>query len=183
MINGIAAPIYYVSATRASVIVPYGTITQVAQIQVVNNDAKSNVVTVFTDTTAPGVFTDPVGGLGHAAALHLDGSLVSSSSPAQPGEYIEVFVTGLGAVDPPIPDGTPGPVDTLSHTTNTFTVTIGGLPAVVQYAGLAPQLSALYQINVQIPSGLTAGDVTLAVAGPDSNTVEALLPVAGGAAP
>jgi uncharacterized protein (TIGR03437 family) len=33
-------------------------------------------------------------------------------------------------------------------------VTIGGLPSVVSFAGLAPTFAGLYQINVQVPSGL-----------------------------
>ncbi len=70
MINQVQAPIYYVSPTQISVIVPYITTPgSVAQIQVINNGANSNVVTQFTGTTSVGVFTNnPVGGIGYAAA-------------------------------------------------------------------------------------------------------------------
>lgn len=39
-----------------------------------------------------------------------------------------------------------------------FAVTIGGVPAAVQYAGGVPgQIAGLMQINVQIPNGVAAG--------------------------
>ncbi len=64
LINQIPAPIYYVSPTQISVIVPFITTPgTVAQIQVVNNGANSNVVTQFTGETSVGLFTNnPVGG-------------------------------------------------------------------------------------------------------------------------
>ena len=37
---------------------------------------------------------------------------------------------------------------------------IGGAPATVQYAGLAPGAIGLYQINVFVPTTATANDLT-----------------------
>jgi len=51
---------------------------------------------------------------------------------------------------------------------------VGGKPAVVQFAGLTPGFIGLYQVNVQIPEGVTAGSaVPLVVTsgGVPSNTV------------
>ena len=58
-----------------------------------------------------------------------------------------------------------------------------GVAAPVSYNGLAPQLAGLYQINVQVPAGVGAGDHALAISGPDSFTAEALIPVGAGTAP
>ena len=39
-----------------------------------------------------------------------------------------------------------------------MSATIGGLPAVVQYAGAAPgEVAGLMQVNLQIPSGIQSG--------------------------
>jgi uncharacterized protein (TIGR03437 family) len=177
LINNRPAPIYYVSSTQIAAIVPYETTTSVAQIQVVNNQAMSNVVTEFVNATTPGVFTIPAGGLGYAAAEHADGSLVTPSHPAQVGETIAVYVTGLGDVFPSISDGTAG---VSGSTSNAITAFVSGTAATVAYAGLAPGLVGLYQVNVQIPTGITAGDNYMDIAGPDSYTSEALISIGSG---
>jgi uncharacterized protein (TIGR03437 family) len=181
-INGTAAPIYYVAPTQVSVIVPYEIATSIVQVQVTTDGNPSNTVTAFTNLTSAGVFSVPPGGLGSGAALHQNGSLVSTANPAQPGETVSVFVTGLGAVSPGIADGAAGPVSQLSQTTNTIAAYIGGTTATVTYSGLAPQLAGLYQVNVTIPSGLTAGANALDIAGPDSYTSEVLISIGGGSA-
>jgi uncharacterized protein (TIGR03437 family) len=176
-INGVAAPIYYVAPTQVSVVVPYGINTAIVQVQVTTDGNPSNTVTAFTNLTSAGVFSVPPGGLGGGAVLHQDGTLVSSANPAQSGETVSVFLTGLGAVSPGISDGEAGPVSTLSKTTATIAAYIGGTAGTVTYAGLAPQLAGLYQVNVTLPSGLTAGDNDLAIAGPDSYTSQVTIAV------
>src|SRR5579871_2425165 len=183
LINGVAAPLLYVSPNQISAIVPYSTTTAIAQIQVFNNGAPSNIVTNFTATTAPGVLTALQDGLGPALAEHGDGTLVTEAHPAQPGETISVFLTGLGAVIPAIPDGTAAPTNPFSLTVNTITAYVGGVQATVGYSGLAPGLAALYQLNITIPgTGLTAGDNALDVSGPDAYTSEAIIPIGTGSA-
>ncbi|HTS47641.1 MAG TPA: hypothetical protein VMH05_06840, partial [Bryobacteraceae bacterium] len=158
-INNIAAPIYYVSSGQVAAIVPYEIASSsIAQIQVIYNQTPSNLVTEYINQTTPGVFTEPAGGVGDAAALHQDYSLVSSSSPAQVGETIAVYVTGLGSVLGNISDGAAAPTQPLLDTSNTITATVDGVAATVTFAGLAPDLAGLYQVNVIIPSGVTSGD-------------------------
>jgi uncharacterized protein (TIGR03437 family) len=175
MINGRPAPIYFVSSGQVSVIVPYATEQTVAGIQVINNGVPSNTVTTFVGLTTPGIFTKPAGGLGPGAVLHADFTLVTMNSPALPGETVQIYLTGLGDVTPAISDGDPGPVSPLSKTSNTIQAFIGGMTATVGYAGLAPQLAGLYQLNVTIPTGVAAGTYTLDVSGPDSYNTQAAI--------
>jgi uncharacterized protein (TIGR03437 family) len=181
LINNRPAPLYYVSATQLSAIVPFETTTSIAQIQVVNNGTTSNTVTEFVNTTTPGIFTIPPGGISYAAAEHADGSLVSPSSPAQIGEIIAVFVTGLGDVFPAIADGAAG---VFSSTSNTIVADVSGISAPISYAGLAPGLAGLYQLNVQIPAGVTPGDNFLDLGSMDGTSYsgEALISVAAASA-
>ncbi|MGA9626294.1 MAG: IPT/TIG domain-containing protein [Bryobacteraceae bacterium] len=178
-VNGLPAPVEFVSPGQISAIVPYAVGSSIARIQVNNNGVLSNVVTEFVNLTAPGVFTVPPGGLGYGAVLHGDYSLVTAQSPAQVGETVAVYLTGLGTTNPVIPDGSAG---VFSQTNNTIDVYIGGIQATVGYSGLAPDLAGLYQINFTVPSGVTAGDNTLEIVGPDSDAAEALIPVGTGLA-
>jgi uncharacterized protein (TIGR03437 family) len=127
-------------------------------------------VQMYFQDSAPGVFSQTTNGIGFASALHAaTGTLINMNSPAQPGEYISLYLTGLGTVTPSITDGALGPISTLSVADiypNNLSVyfndytngTLGNL-GTIQFAGLAPGLAGLYQINVQVPTtGLGAGD-------------------------
>ncbi len=187
LINGIPAALYYVTPTQISAIVPYGITGSVAKVQVFNDNVASNAVTAFVAKTAPGVLTQLQNGLGYGDAVHADGSLVTAKNPARIGETVSLFLTGLGAVSPTIADGGAGPIGPYALATNAISVFVGGVQASVGYAGLAPQLAGLYQINLTIPAtGVTAGDNALDIAGPDSYAAVCLIPVgsaSGEAAP
>jgi uncharacterized protein (TIGR03437 family) len=195
IVNGVAAPLYYVSPTQLSALIPWETTASVADIQLVNNSTPSNVISAFVNNTTVGMFTQLQGGavpgLGYAAAVHnATGQLVTPSNPAQPGEYIAAFLTGLGTVYPTVSDGAVGPSNPLSASTYclipsatscTITASLNGVSTPLVFVGLAPTLPALYQMDLQIPStGLTPGDQTLQICGPDSCSAESLLSVGDG---
>jgi uncharacterized protein (TIGR03437 family) len=102
---------------------------------------------------------------------------VTAQNPAQVNETVSVYLTGLGTTNAGILAGSAG---VSSQTNNTIQVYIGGVAATVGYSGLAPQLAGLYQLNVTVPSGVTAGDNTLEIVGPDSDAAEALIPIGSG---
>ena len=170
-INGLPAPIYLISSGQINALVPYATTGPTATITVNNNGTLSNTVEVPVAATAPGVFSAPGNGLGPGAILHADYTLVDAAKPAKAGEPVLVFLTGLGAVTPPVADGTAGSATTLSHTVAQVNVLIGGIPATVSYAGLAPGFPGLYQVNVAVPNDLVvtaSGPVPLAIQTPES---------------
>ena len=81
--------------------------------------------------------------------------------------FLEIYATGLGAVEGSISTGASAPLDRLVRTTAAPVVRIGEREANVQFSGLAPGWVALYQVNVSIPADLPAGqlDIELAIAG------------------
>ena len=83
-----------------------------------------------------------------------------------------LYLTGEGAVTPPVTDGVAAPSSPLSLVTAPVQVTIGGKAAEVTYQGLAPGFAGLAQLNVIVPSGLTPGDqpVFVTISGIPSNT-------------
>jgi uncharacterized protein (TIGR03437 family) len=164
LVNGTAAPLYYVSPTQINAVVPFEVSTAaLATIEVINNGTDSNAVgNMYIADSAPGIFTQTTNGIGFGAATHADYTLITPSSPAMPGETILVFLTGLGLVTPAISDGALGPTSPLSEanvwTSNLMEVDFNdyvngyiGQQATIQYAGLAPGLLG-YQLNVTIPS-------------------------------
>ena len=139
-----------------------------------NNGTSSASITVPVLTAQPGIFNYSAGGNTFGAILHANYQLASTADPAKPGETVLIYCTGLGAVSSPPANGEPGKGQ---PTMATPTVTVGGTKAIVSFSGLAPGFVGLYQINVEVPAGLTAGNqpVVVEVAGASSNSV--LLPV------
>jgi uncharacterized protein (TIGR03437 family) len=185
LINNTPASIYYVSPEQISVIVPKSITSGTATIQVVNNGLASNVVTVFASTTAPGIFTQTANGLGYAAAVHVStGALVTASNPAVAGEYLAIFATGLGTASPSVSDGALGISSSAdafkgNHLTMFFDDYENSAfrKAKVTYAGLAPGLAGLYQINLQVPDGVGPGDVYLEIATDTADVNQVMIPV------
>jgi uncharacterized protein (TIGR03437 family) len=111
---------------------------------------------------APALFTQSDSGTGDGAFLHSDGvTLITPANPAAGGEVIVLYATGLGNVRTTVSSGAAatGP----DNTTGYIGVTIGGLPAAVQYAGLAPYCVGVYQINVVVPANLPSGENSVTV--------------------
>jgi len=188
-INGITAPLYYVTPTQLAVIVPYGAAytaatgtLPIAQIQVVNNNISSNTVTQFINLTTPGIFSLTANGLYDGAIEHATtGQVVTSKNPAQPGETVAVFASGLGATLPGVTEGSAGPTNPLANTVQTISAAVGGTSATVGYAGLAPYLAGVYQINLTIPTTATAGENVIEIFGPDSDNFQSTISIGNGA--
>jgi uncharacterized protein (TIGR03437 family) len=147
------------------------------QLVVANGDAVSQPQPVIIAAAQPAVFTQNLQGTGPAIAVAFtsDGRsfLVDAAHPARAGDALVIYSAGLGAVDPPVPAGTPAPSSPLSRTTNTVTATIGGVNAEVFFAGLAPGFPAIYQVNAIVPAGVSgpAVPLVLKVAGRESAPV------------
>ncbi|HLX46301.1 MAG TPA: IPT/TIG domain-containing protein [Bryobacteraceae bacterium] len=182
-VNGIFAPIQLVSSGFITFMVPYEVTGDVVSIQVINKNTPSNTITAFLGLTAPGVFTIPAGGIGDAYARKTaDFSVINSANPANVGDTIFVGLTGLGAVNPSIPDGAPGPSTTFSQATNEIDVFFndaagGYTQATTTFVGLTPTIIGLYQMNFPVPTGVASGPAYLEISGPDSYNSEATMQI------
>jgi uncharacterized protein (TIGR03437 family) len=116
---------------------------------------------------APGLFSYKLNGKSYPVALFAGGSVIvaaagalsSPSSPAKAGDIIELFGTGMGPTHPAAPDGVVFSKSYPAANPAAFQVTIGGQAAAVSFAGMVG--AGLFQINVQVPSGLSGGDQPL----------------------
>jgi uncharacterized protein (TIGR03437 family) len=163
LIDGKAAPVYFVSAGQINCLVPYSLTGATATIEVQNSGANSNTVTVPVAATSPGVYSLDQSGTGAGAIEHANGALVSAADPAVAGETVVVFLTGMGAVTPTLTDGTAS-TGTPQHQTPLPTVYVADQPATVNFSGLTPGFPGLYQLNVMIPLSLSStGNLPLAI--------------------
>ena len=180
LFNNVPAALYFVSSGQIAALVPFGISGSVVQIQVVRGGVNSNAVTAFRYLTSPGIYSLAASGEGLGAVLHPDYSVVTEQNPAKVGETVQIFLTGLGQVFPTIADGSFGSGDpnNLNLATGSVKVYIGNVLADVGYAGLAPGLPALYQVNATVPSGAGSGNVFLDIGTADSYTTQVALPVA-----
>ena len=90
--------------------------------------------------------------------------LVTGSNPIHPGDELVIYATGLGATSPQVDAGLPGPTSPLATAVLPPTVRLGDSQLDVSYAGLAPGMVGVYQINARAPEKVTAGtDVPLSV--------------------
>lgn len=118
----------------------------------------------------PAIFTLTDGT--QAAILHAsDGNLVTSAKPAKRGEYLSIYVTGLGPTKTKIPTGNT-PSGDEAPTADTPQVLIAGVSVPATFSGLAPGNAGLYQINVQLPFEVYSGtDVKSVYAPPRSGDI------------
>ncbi|HTR35226.1 MAG TPA: hypothetical protein VMH80_04960 [Bryobacteraceae bacterium] len=152
------------TANQINVFVPYEIAGSTSlNITVYADYLGSAAVSVPVAQSAFGLSTANASGSGQGAILNQDGSYNSDSNPAAAGSIVSLFGTGEGLTTPALPDGALVISTPYSKPNASVTVTIGGQPANVTYAGAAPFLpTGVLQINAQIPDGVT-GDAPVLV--------------------
>jgi uncharacterized protein (TIGR03437 family) len=176
------APLFYVGPSQVNAQVPFELESdRQLQVRIEVNGVSSAPELLQTAAARPGIFTlgPPYGNqgailIGNSNKLAMPVTAGVPGEPAQVGEIVSIFCTGLGATDPAVASGQPGPsAEPLARVKTLPTVTIGGKPATVSFAGMAPGFAAVYQVNAQVPAGVAAGDavpVVITQAGASSNT-------------
>lgn len=172
----IPAHISYVSPTQINIQVPWELQGQSsAQLKVIlNGDLLGNVVTVPISNAAPSMFTYNSIAIGTDTNTY---GLITASNPAKRGQVIVLYANGLGPVNNQPASGDPASVTPLSTLKTLPTVTIGGQNAAVAYGGLVPSLPGLYQLNVTVPAGISAGTQSITITAGGITSAASTLPV------
>jgi uncharacterized protein (TIGR03437 family) len=158
-------PVVYVSDGQINVLVPYETplntplsmlVTRASAISVPVNVAVFDAQPAILSTAGNGI------GQGHIYKALPSGAQILSdtSSPATAGDVLVMYCVGLGAVTPAVTSGEATPIAPLTAIAPPVRVSIGGRTATPAFAGLTPGFVGLYQVNVEMPSGVAAGDKT-----------------------
>ncbi|MBZ5633609.1 MAG: SMP-30/gluconolactonase/LRE family protein [Acidobacteriia bacterium] len=176
-----AAFIAYISENQINAQIPSGVGLGPQEIRVTTAAGTSDPQTITVNEVQPGLLAPTSFKLGdkqYAEALFQDGATlalpagamsgamqVSAARPARPGETMILYGVGFGPVTPDA-----GPGDVVQHNNSLilpFEVFLGGVRAMVHYAGLAPGMIGLYQFHVVVPD-TAAGDavpVTFSIGG------------------
>ena len=158
LVNNIPAPLFAVANVDRQEQINFQVPWEVAgantvTVVVVNGSARSTPRDYTVRGADPGLFT-----LEGASAIVVHGAtnqLVSAANPAEPGEVVVLYATGLGVVDRAQQSGQPASLTELAEASNALTVNIGGRAAAVQFAGLTPGSIGLYQVNCTVPANVS----------------------------
>ena len=145
-VNGYPAPLFYVSPTQLNIQVPYEVGAGPAVLGI-NNNGQVGGFQFQLSPAAPGIFT-------------VNGSTYPTASAKQ-GAYATIFVTGTGELNQAQPSGIAVPAGTPASSLPLpllpITVTVGGVPALIQFAGSTVGVVGLTQVNFVVPPTVAAG--------------------------
>jgi uncharacterized protein (TIGR03437 family) len=154
-VNGIPAPLWYVSPGQINVQIPFETPTGPVTVAV-NNNGRVTSTAITVGATAPGIFAN-------------NGALVPVAA-AKRGGSVVLYLTGDGETNPMLDTGAAPaantPVGQLPKPRAPLTVTVGGVKADVAFAG-NPWLVGVTQVNFTVPANAPTGPqpVVVTVAG------------------
>jgi uncharacterized protein (TIGR03437 family) len=167
--SGVPAPLLYLSPGRIDAVIPSSVSGQsVAQAVVSSYGQPSPAINVPVAEISPAIYTTSSTGSGQGDILNFvfpNYSQNGPDNPAAPGSVIVLFATGAGPWDSATSDASISLV-ARPFTTRPVSLTIGGLPATIFYAGAAPyQTIGKLQINAIVPETLAPGShpVVLAI--------------------
>jgi uncharacterized protein (TIGR03437 family) len=145
-VNGWPAPLFYVSPTQFNIQLPFEVGAGPAVLGI-NNNGQIGGFQFQISPAAPGIFT-------------ANGSIYPNATAKQ-GGYATMYVTGTGELNQAQPSGVAVPVGTpvsaLPLPLLPLTVTVGGVPALVQFAGSTIGVVGLTQVNFVVPATVAAG--------------------------
>lgn len=170
LVNGQAAPLYYSSYGQVNFQMPFETPVGEALVRVEREGQAGNTISVQVASRGPRILQFGEYGViqnySRGNKLPMPPTPDVPSERARPGDILVIYAFGLGATSPAVPTGAGAPaVEPLARITAPVTVHFGprtifseGIPVVPDYAGLAPTLVGVYQLNVRIPDDAPRGD-------------------------
>jgi uncharacterized protein (TIGR03437 family) len=161
-VNGRASPLLFVSASQVNFQCPQLSPGSPLDVTVeAESGASLRADSGLMAAAAPGVFTMGATNQGvilsaatnEIAMPHTEGI---ASRPARPGEYLTIYATGLGNVVDGVAEGSQRPLDRQIRLEHKVRVVVGGVGVDSAFAGLAPGMAGVFQVNVWLPPNVPA---------------------------
>ncbi len=159
MLNGAPIPMLYVSGHQINAQLPFE-VSGDATLVLYTPGGISPTVDLTIQPNAPAVFRSGTAGPQTAIPTvyrNADNKLVTLSNPIHSNDKLTIYATGLGTVSPHVADGAAGPGKPLAVANTQPTVTLGGTPLNVEYAGLAPGTVGVDAIVAVVPGKIATG--------------------------
>ncbi len=174
LIEGQAAPLFSVESGRIAAqlpsgLLPEGSRTALASVEVETERGVSYARFFHAAAQAPGVFTVEGAGTGQGSIVFAGTAELAAprgygegmARPARAGDVLEIYATGLGALEPAPADGEAGGAAVLRHASASVRVWLGSQPLAAEdvlFAGGAPSLVGVNVILARVPAGLAPND-------------------------
>jgi len=158
--DGYPAPVIYVQGGQTTVVAPYEIAGKASAHVVATYQGQASAdFTVPVAAAAPGIFALADGKQGAILNYSSSGAVLNTQQTAAPaGSLIVLYATGEGVYNPASSDGQVNNGPTLPVPVQPVSLTIGGVPAQIGYAGAAPgDVAGVLQVNATVPSGLSTG--------------------------
>ena len=168
LINGVAAPIFFVSPTQVNALVPWEVEPGWADVVVRRGGTDSSTMAVLVSQANPNLFTyegssgliTQTGGDNlDVPQLGMDGPAPASSGSASSvgqGQILTIFAAGLGQTDPPVASGALGAGATPVVPQRAY---LGGLPVSIASAALSADMVGVYKLEFEVPPLASPGEV------------------------
>ncbi|MEO8097791.1 MAG: hypothetical protein ABI811_08830 [Acidobacteriota bacterium] len=154
-INEKRMPLQYAQDGQLNAVIPFGIEVNTShQILVQRGTTYSQPVPVDVAAVQPGIFV-LAGGQGIITGP--SNAIADPLHPVHRGDPIVIWAAGIGDTTPSVPAGNGAPTVPLAYLKDPLELTIGGVPVPTVFAGLAPQLVAVYQIVAYIPQDAPKG--------------------------
>ena len=169
LINGVAAPIFFVSPTQINALVPWETETGWAEVVVRRGGLESSAMGVLVASANPNLFTYDgsnslitltSGDNPDAPSLGMDGPAPAASSgtasSVDQGQTLTIFAAGLGLTDPTVTSGALGAGQVPVAAQRAY---LGGLPVTISSAALSTDEVGVYRAEFEVPELASPGEV------------------------
>jgi uncharacterized protein (TIGR03437 family) len=155
-ICGTAAPIFYAQSVQITAQVPYEVAgSDTCSVNVQYQGQLVGTVTAAVTASAPALL---------GLATNQDGTTNGQVAPAARNTWMTFYATGEGMTDSGNADGVPAAAP-YSHPLQPISLTIAGVNAEILFAGSAPGLIGMMQINAMVPGGFVApGEASVVLA-------------------
>jgi len=166
LIDGIEAPLFFVSDSQVNFQVPYGVASGEHTLRVTRDGQVGNEVSIQVAPLSAGIFRLGIGEYGAVRNADKNNFPFPASfqqqfninaSPATPGDMLEIYATGLGPLSRTVVSGAGAPnAEPLARALTDIKVifsnpnpnVFGRTP---EFIGLSPNFVGLFQVNVMVP--------------------------------